>query len=544
MTGPGPGSFERRTPPLVQRETTVSVNAVFSASLAEKGQSPRTSGQSVSVLFLLDSNIAITSDPLSHKLEAGAESALQFFRLANTHHHDVRTHAASRVDFERIKDPAKRTARLALFERYEPLVSPPAISKRQESVLGQPPSGSNDGVDQLLLAAIVGNAAEYLVTEDTGLHRKARRMGVDARVLTLSDAVAMLRALHAELPRTPPSVNRIKTHELDIGDAIFDGLKNDYDGFVGWFEGAARSQRDALLIHGDEEHAGIAILKREPTGEHGLTGPQLKVCTFKVADGYSGQKYGELLLKAIFEQAHTERYVGLYVTVLDKQEALIALLEDFGFQSLPEVRTSVGELIFAKPLIPAEPDPALHPLDFHITYGPPALKLADSQPFAIPIEPRWHRVLFPDAEPAPEDALFPETVGLTTQPFGNALRKAYLCNASSRLLQPGDPLLFYRSRDEKAVFVVGICEDTLVSRDPAEIVAAVGRRTVYSLPQIEALARNGEVLVVMFRQDRVLRDDPMTLDDLVQNQVLTTWPQSITRTRPEGATWLAQRLDE
>jgi GNAT superfamily N-acetyltransferase len=516
---------------------------MFARVLAQKSANPCLSGHSVSVLFLIDSNIAITSDPLSHELEAGAESALQFLRLVTTHHHDVRTHPGSRTDFERIRDLAKRQARLALFERYEPLASPPAISAHQRSLLGQPPAASNDEVDQLLLAAVVGNAAEYLVTQDDGIHRKARRMGVAARVLTLSDAVAMLRALHADLPRPPPAVQRVKTHELNLDDGIFDGLKDDYEGFADWFVRAARSQRDALLIDGDGEHAAIAILKREPTGEYGLPGPQLKVCTFKVAAGYSGQKYGELLLKAIFEQAHTEKYVGLYVTVLEKQEALVALLEDFGFEPLPGVQTEVGELVFAKPHGRVPNAQHMSPLDLHIKYGPPALDVATAQPFVIPIEPRWHRILFPDAEPAREDALFPATLGLTSQPFGNALRKAYLCNAPTRLLQPGDPLLFYRSSDEKAVFVVGICEETLVSRDPNQIVAAVGRRTVYSLPQIEALTRRGEVLVIMFRQDRILRTDPLTFDDLIEGGALASWPQSITRTRDEGAAWLARRLD-
>src|SRR4051812_14172050 len=239
-----------------------------------------------SVLFLIDSNIAIASDPLSHNLEAGAESAVQFMRLATTYHHDVRTHEASRTDFARIGDPQKRQARLTLFERYTPLVSPPAISAEQEAALGAPAAGSNDDVDELLLAAVVGDAAEYLITQDDGLHRKARRMGVADRVLTLADAIAMLRTLHADLPSPPPAVRRVKTHELNLGDPIFDGLKEDYgqEVFTDWFKRAARGQRDALVIDGSSEHAAISILKREPTGEHGLPGPQLKVCTFKVAD--------------------------------------------------------------------------------------------------------------------------------------------------------------------------------------------------------------------------------------------------------------------
>lgn len=296
-----------------------------------------------------------------------------------------------------------------------------------------------------------------------------------------------------------------------------------------------------MLIDGDGPHAAIAIIKDEPTGEFGLPGPQLKICTFKVAPEYSGQKYGELLLKALFEHSRARRTVGMYVTVLEKQAQLIALLEDFGFDALPGTQTGLGELVYAKPHNVA-PAAGLSALRSHIRYGPPSLTLTGTQPFVIPIEPRWHRVLFPDAEPR-EESLFPATLGLSTKPFGNALRKAYLCNASTRLLQPGDPLLFYRSSDERAVYVVGVCEDTLVSRDPDEIVTTVGRRTVYPLDEIRTLTRQGEVLVVMFRQDRVLRDNPLTLGELQAAKVLRSWPQSITRTRKEGAAWLAQRLD-
>lgn len=502
------------------------------------------------VLFLIDSNIAITSDPMSHELEAGAESAMQFMRMSAAHHHDVRTHPACQMDFARIKDPVKRRARLIVFGRYTPLISPPAISQAQKDELGVPEVGSNDDVDQLLLAAVVGNAAEYLVTEDDGIHRRARRMGVEDRVLRLSDAILMLSALHADLPDPPPSVRAVKTHELNIEDSIFDGLKEDYghDTFVAWFEKCARTQRDALVVEGDGDHAGIVILKPEPTGEHGLPGPQLKVCTFKVADAYNGQKYGELLLKAILDRAHREQHVGLFVTVLDKQVALIALLEDFGFRAMPGVLTDVGELVYEKPLVPSaaeEPD-SMDALDFHVRYGPPTLRVLGQTCHAIPIEPRWHRILFPDAErePAEEDALFPATEGLTTQPFGNALRKAYLCNAPSRLLQPGDPLLFYRSQDERAVFVVGVVEATLRTHDPSEIAATVGRRTVYSLPEIERLTRKGEVLVIMFRQARILRDEPITLAELIAGGVLTSHPQAVSKTRPGGTPWLAQRLDE
>lgn len=493
------------------------------------------------MLFLIDSNIAIASDPLGVRLEAGAESALQFLRLATTHHHDLRTHPASRLDFDRIQESARRSSRLALFERYTTLGAPPAVTQEQLSVLGKATPRSNDDVDQQLLAAIICDAAEYLVSEDQGLHQRARRMGVADRVLTLADAIAMLHALHADLPAPPPAVRRVKTHELQLDDPIFDSLKADYPGFVEWFRGAARSQRDALVVDGHNEHAAIAILKREPEGAFGIPGPLLKICTFKVGSRYSGQKYGELLLKAIFHQAHVQGDAGLYVTVFDRHEQLLELLEDFGFEPL-DIRTALGELIYSKPLRVSPDSSGLDPLRYHVRFGPPALALQPGRTFLVPIEPRWHRTLFPDAEPR-DGALLPATAGLVNQPFGNALRKAYLCNSPTRLLQPGDTLLFYRSGDEKAVFVVGVCETVDVSPDAEHIAATVGRRTVYSMPEIRTMSSKGELLALMFRQDRLLLDAPITLEELMTGNVVRSWPQSITRTRPEGEAWLHHRLD-
>ena len=147
-----------------------------------------------------------------------------------------------------MKDAAKREARLRLFEKYEALVNPPPVSTEQAAALGVSAPGSNDAVDQELLAAIVGDAAEYLVTEDDRIHRRARRMGVGDRALFVADAMAMLTALHVNLPQPPPALQRVKTHELNLADPIFDGLREDYDGFDDWFRKAARNQRDALLV--------------------------------------------------------------------------------------------------------------------------------------------------------------------------------------------------------------------------------------------------------------------------------------------------------
>ncbi len=90
--------------------------------------------------------------------------------------------------------------------------------------------------------------------------------------------------------------------------------------------------------------------------------------------------------------------------------------------------------------------------------------------------------------------------------------------------------------------MVGVCEDVMVSQDPEEIAAAVGRRTVYSFNDITALTKKGSLLVIQFRQDRILTH-PIDLEELTAASVVRAWPQSVTKVRQEGEGWLAQRLD-
>lgn len=498
------------------------------------------------MLFLLDSNIAIKSDPLSHVVEDDYDLAMSFHRLVTAGHHRLLVHPSSLTDYDRDPDEERRNLRLRALARYEALPSPPAPGAGQRQTLGVPTPGSNDAVDQDMLAAVLGDAVEFLVTEDDGIHRKAQRLGIAARVLRLADAVALIESLFTPLPQAPPAVSRLLAHELRLDDPIWDSLRSDYaPDFDTWLAGARRQQREALVVAGAENrYAAVALLKPEPGGEYGLSGPLLKVSTFKVDAEFSGNKYGELLLKTIFDICAAGRQAGIYLTVFERHAALTELLNDFGFQPLDE-RSPLGELVMHKRLVPSLPDAETLPaLDFHIKYGPPTLRLPGTTAHVVPIEPRWHRLLFPDAEPAADAAqtLFPASLGAGTHPFGNAIRKAYLCHAASRRVSPGSPLLFYRSGDEQAVFVVGVCEAVHVSAEAPHIAALVGRRTVYTYAQIEDHVRRGAVLVLLFRQCIVLRDDPITLDDLVRAGAIGSHPQSVSRVRPEGMSWLQQRL--
>ncbi len=125
----------------------------------------------------MDSNVAIKSDPLSLQVEEDYDLALRFQQLAAEGSHRLLVHPSSLLDFARDPDAARAALRKRSFGRYSMLRAPPPPLARQIEMLGEPEAGSNDAVDQDLLAAVVGNAVAFLVTQDNGIHQKARRQG-------------------------------------------------------------------------------------------------------------------------------------------------------------------------------------------------------------------------------------------------------------------------------------------------------------------------------------------------------------------------------
>jgi hypothetical protein len=177
---------------------------------------------------------------------------------------------------------------------------------------------------------------------------------------------------------------------------------------------------------------------------------------------------------------------------------------------------------------------SLSALDFHVSYGPPALRPEPSQTFIVPIQPVFYEGLFPDS-PDLQMGLF------APRPYGNALRKAYLSHAGTRLPAPGATLLFYRSGNPQAVAAVGVLEAVKVSSDPDEILAFVGSRTVYPAAEVINMTTRGDVVAYLFRQDRFL-EPPLRLAELIAKGLITAPPQSTLTVSAGGFQWLAGRL--
>jgi hypothetical protein len=385
-----------------------------------------------------------------------------------------------------------------------------------------------------------------LITDDDRLRRRAKRAGLADAVLSVAEAVDLLTSFAPTMAPSPPRVTKPATYTLNADQEIFAGLREDYDGFDDWLDKVRRQSdhRTCYLVTDGDKYAAIALLKPEPDCTYALPQPVLKISTFKVGPNHAGARFGELLLKAILMDATTSDVACLYVEVLPKHEGVVAFLEEFGFKPLAEPSRK-GELVMAKPLIPDEHADDLDDLSYQIRYGPPALRARQSI-FVVPIQSRWHDQLFPEVAqaPGPEVQLSLFHVDRTlTHPWGNALRKAYLCHTPTQQIRAGDVLLFYRSQDAKSVTAVGIVEACIRSSHPEEVITFVGRRTVYTPDEIRLMCRsvNG-LLAIRFRQDRFIQPEwPLT--ELRLAKVLTSWPQSVTKVRGEGVGWVRRQLE-
>ncbi len=486
--------------------------------------------------FLFDTNLIIPAEPTGpDDIEPGTPVIVELLGLIQQAQHQTYLHPESLRELGNDRNQTRRQMRQLLLAKYLVLQNPPPISKGLEAAIGTAQQGTHDFTDHSLLAAIAGDAVDLLVTDDRGILRKARLAGFAPRVMTAADCAATIRGLFRKTPSPPPAVLAVLAHQLDDGDPIFNSFERDYPGFAQWLRTCKREHRRCWTIQRPAESlAGVCIVKDEPNGEFDIPGPALKLCSFKIADGKRGFRFGELLLKAVFSYVFQNNYDTMYVTVLPKYDELLGLFEEFGFVA-QSMRTSLGELILAKQLTcgPAEYQ-STPPLEFNVRYGPHHLKVGDLPIFVVPIVPAYHELLFPECE-AQQSFL----AGTTT--FGNSIAKAYLCHAPTRQIVPGSLLLFYRSRDLRQVQCLGVAEETSVSSDPVTIARFVGKRTVYSFAEIERMC-DAPTLAIRFRQTRSLTV-PFRLADLIARAVVKRAPQSITVVAEEGREWLRDHVE-
>jgi GNAT superfamily N-acetyltransferase/rRNA-processing protein FCF1 len=476
-----------------------------------------------SIKVLIDTNVIIGLEDAGEVKAALAD----FVRKAAENDIKIFVHEASKKDIERDKNLARRKSTLSRIAKFPTLKKVATPDANQLAAKYGPLPKANDVIDATLLDALANNIVNLLVTEDDGLHRRARNVGIAERVFTVAEALAWIKLTYEHEEISLPSVEAIKAYGLEKTDPIFDGLRADYPGFDDWLDKCIAEHRDCWVIRDGGALAAIVIRNDEDHSAAGTKhiGPKImKICTFKVSDRHHGKKFGEQLLKQLLWHAQRNHYDLLYVTAFPKQKALIRLIEDYGFRR--ETKRKRGELVFEKPMGAGAvlPSPSESALDQARRHYPRFVDAASVRKFVIPIRHGYHHQLFPEFRPADESN--------SSEKPGNTIRKVYLCRAVTNQIRPGDLVFFYMSRSNsfgsQSLSSVGVVEQVRHSGDLDQVISWTAKRSVYAAAELAAMvALNSTPLKII---DFLLAghiSPVVPLDQLIDQDILRGAPQSI-----------------
>lgn len=482
--------------------------------------------------YLIDTNVFIG---LEDQREVAPDFA-SLQKLAARHGVGFYVHAAAIDDIRRDTDAARRRVSLSKLEKFQIIAKVMGLDHATLEARYGPLRRPNDVVDATLLHALEIGVADFLVTEDQGLHSRAHRVSATFgdRVLYVADAVSLLRTTYEAIEVVLPAIREVDAHSIPLDDPIFASLRADYAPFDAWWrEKCVKAMRKCWVVMDGETIAGLLVRKDERAGDTDARLPGqkiLKVCTFKVRPESRGVKLGELLLKQVLWYAQSNRHDVVYLTAYPKQKTLISLLDYYGFVHTYD--NSGGEMVFEKSL-PRErldPQPGTSLFDLARTNYPRFAAGNDVPAYAIPIVEEFHEILFPELVRKTQLSLFDET-GLHTP--GNTIRKVYLCRAPAQISQPGALLFFYKGKSSsppsQAITTVGVFEEMQLAYSTEELRRLAGRRSVYSDAQLQAMAASQArpVKVINFLLARHI-EPPMSLPALKSAQVFANHPpQSI-----------------
>lgn len=493
--------------------------------------------------LLIDTNVVIPLEPTSPQ-DATEETpaTAELHRLALSDGVLLYLHPIQRTELSKDREPERRSLRLQLSEKYLDIPNAPKPDEALLEKVGNPAQESNDWVDAHLLVTILRHAASFLVTHDRRLLRKARKLGIEERILSVDQACALLRPRTVAIPVAQPSIRFDHCHNLDLADPIFDSFRSGYPEFDQWFRqkclaAYAGKSRPAIVatLTGKRELAGLAILKTDADSDlPGTPVKTIKICSLKVADDALGLKLGELLLSAVFQFAWHNRALRLFVEVFPRHEELIYLLDLLGFEDTG-VRTKRGEFVWVKQLAPEPGEDRGERLEFHRKFGPYQIFWEGAEVFLVPIRPEFHARLFPKME---QQASLWEG----HESCGNTLLKAYICRASTNQMRPGDVIAFYRSSDIKAITTLGVIEDTKRSISWQEIRDFTMKRTVFGENDLKNMCGGLRgTLAILFRHAPLVRS-PLTLSASSHGSSIPRAGQSITRLTSEQILWLKSQI--
>jgi predicted nucleic acid-binding protein len=482
--------------------------------------------------YLIDTNIIIGLED-NHTVQPAFAA---FISIAAKFKVDVLVHEAARDDILQDRDAVRQKISLSKLEKFQPLKKVRGLdAKELTTKFGSLPK-PNDVVDATLLDAIERGAADFLVTQDRGLHDRARRHSAELgrRILFIADAVQLLKTTYEPIDKTVRYVEEVSANQIPITDNIFDSLREDYPPFDKWWRDKCVKERRSCWAVYDSGLAGLIVRKDETGSNTDATIKSdkiLKICTFKVRPEKRGVKLGELLLKKVFWFAQLNKYDLVYITTYEGQAALIDLLEYYGFEKT--ATKADGELVYEKRFSRSKLNRSDTVSDFEtnrLNY-PRFITRPGTRAFGIPIKETYHDTLYPDLRNPFQPDLF-ETVGLSGGPKrpGNTIRKVYLCRAPSKLGPAGSLLFFYKGKSKnppsQALTAVGIFEEYSIAKSTKDLMHMTGGRSVYSEAELNEWGASAQKPVKVINYLLVYYIEPAILmNELKQIGIVAGHPQ-------------------
>ncbi len=498
--------------------------------------------------YLIDTNVFIG---LEDSKETPENYSL-LLNLTSKHQIGVYVHEAARDDISRDQNKHRRTVSLSKINKFQLIKKVRNLNESDLETLFGPIGRPNDLVDATLLHALSISAADFLVTEDRGLHARARKYAPELvrRILLIADAVLLLKTTYEPVEVPVHCVEEVDAYSIPLSDEIFDSLRDGYPDFDNWWQEKCVKKHRKCWIITDDCLAGIVVRKDETSSDTDATNKLdkiLKICTFKVRPEKRGIKLGELLLKQALWFAQINNYDVVYLTAFSGQETLIDLIEYYGFNHTSTSEN--GELTYEKilsreKLISNELDTNF---DISRVNYPRFCTDKSVDIYCVPIQEKFHDILFPELISEKPLDLF-SYAGINNKPRrpGNTIRKVYICRAQIKNIKKGSILLFYKGRSKyppsQTITAIGVFEDISLAHSYNELLQLAGGRSVYSSQQIQAMGATSErpVKVINFLLAGYPHP-PVNLSDLISKTVFKNHPpQSICKISREKSLNLLQ----
>lgn len=325
-----------------------------------------------------------------------------------------------------------------LTTKYEILEISSQISPLIEDISQKYDKNIPDIQDSILLNELIVGHVDVLVSEHPNLHYKAQLIGMDGAVF---DIDSFLEKLDVEYPGFIDykglNVRKTTFENVDVNDPFFDGLKEDYSDFSGWFR--RKRDEEVYITYDKNGHQILSFLylKIEFEDEdYSDISPvfekkkRLKIGTFKVTS--NGFRLGERFMKIVFDHALRNHVQEIYVTLYNKrieQHRLVNLLGIWGFRFWGK---KGEELVYVRDFSPSFNLDAINCCYPYISIN--------SNNYLVPIYQRYHKETFPES-----NIIMNQNNPTEEKPHRNGITKVYITRDLNAQLKHGDNMFFYRT---------------------------------------------------------------------------------------------------